>query len=236
MPSPLAFYRWTELDRTSWPAFRDAAGAFEAGGEIRPRSHPGLPRMPLPKVRARRLTSLDRTLAERRVSSRLSSDPLSERDLAQILRYAHGVFDTRGRGPLPSAGGLQALELYVVLFGAGAHHYDREAHALARLSAEAGRDEWRSRMPALDLVQGGAALWLIVGDAARVEPKYGARGLRFLLLEAGHLMQNLCLLSASRKLCTVPLGAFFERDIARALALPDTDLVLYAGLCGRPVP
>ncbi len=62
--------------------------------------------------------------------------------------------------------------------------------------------------------------------------KYAERGLRFLLLEAGHLMQNLCLLSASLGVVTVPLGGFFERGIARRLGLPAEDVVLYLGACG----
>ena len=32
---------------------------------------------------------------------------------------------------------------------------------------------------------------------------------------------------------TVPLGGFFEGEVARALALPAGDAVLYLGLCGR---
>ena len=62
--------------------------------------------------------------------------------------------------------------------------------------------------------------------------KYGERGIRFLLLEAGHLMQNLCLLSASLGVSTLPLGGYFERDIAQAFRLPKGDLVLYVGLLG----
>ncbi len=62
--------------------------------------------------------------------------------------------------------------------------------------------------------------------------KYAERGLRFLLLEAGHLMQNLCLVSASLGLSTVPLGGFFERQLARRLMLLASDEVLYAGICG----
>ena len=46
-------------------------------------------------------------------------------------------------------------------------------------------------------------------------------------------MQNLCLVSTSLGLCTVPLGGFFERDIARQLLLLRTDLVLYVGVCGN---
>jgi hypothetical protein len=74
----------------------------------------------------------------------------------------------------------------------------------------------------------------VVGDGERVSRKYGERAVRFLLQESGHLMQNLCLLSASLGLVTVPLGGYFERDIARQLVLPRSDLVLYVGICGRP--
>ena len=75
-------------------------------------------------------------------------------------------------------------------------------------------------------------IWVLVGDGERVQAKYGERSDRFLLLEAGHLMQNLCLVSASLGLATVPLGGYFEQEIARAFALPAGDRVLYLGLCG----
>src|SRR5262249_41310128 len=136
-------------------------------------------------------------------------------------------------------GGLQALELYLAAFEsawlpAGVYHYDRGGHHLSQLTPDADRKDWEQHVPSLNLVQGGALLWLLVGDGARVANKYGARGLQFLWLEAGHLMQNLCLLSASLGLATVPLGGYFERDIARQLRLPATDQVLYVGVCGKP--
>jgi nitroreductase len=62
--------------------------------------------------------------------------------------------------------------------------------------------------------------------------KYGDRTDRFLLLEAGHLMQNLCLVSTSLKLTTVPLGGVLEAEVSARLTLPPTDRVLYAGICG----
>ena len=33
-------------------------------------------------------------------------------------------------------------------------------------------------------------------------------------------------------MATVPLGGYFEQEIARDLALPASDRVLYLGLCG----
>jgi SagB-type dehydrogenase family enzyme len=117
---------------------------------------------------------------------------------------------------------------------AGLYHYDRCGHHLSQIEAEATREEVRALGPSLQLLPGGALLWVVVGDGARVQGKYRERGLRFLLLEAGHLMQDLCLVSASVGLVTVPLGGFFEADLARRLRLPATDEVLYLGVCGAP--
>ncbi len=128
--------------------------------------------------------------------------------------------------------------MYLVVFEtgwlpAGLYHYDRVGHHLAQIAAGAERADWGRRVPSLDLVRGGALLWIVVGDGERVARKYGERAVRFLLQESGHLMQNLCLLSASLDLVTVPLGGYFERDIARELLLLPSDLVLYVGVCGR---
>ena len=87
-------------------------------------------------------------------------------------------------------------------------------------------------VPSLPLVGGGSLVCVLVGDGARIKMKYDLRGYRFLLLEAGHLMQNLSLLSASLGLCSVPLGSFLEREIAQAFVLPRTDLVTYVGVTG----
>ena len=164
--------------------------------------------------------------------------PPSRRTLGRLLFGAHGITSFEHRGPTPSAGCLQALELYLVALTPswlppGLYHYDRAGHHLARLGVLPLAD-LAPLIPSLQLVRGGALLWLLVGDGERASAKYGDRGLRFLMLEAGHLMQNLCLLSTSLGLTTVPLGGYFEADLARKLMLPPADEVLYLGLCGEP--
>jgi SagB-type dehydrogenase family enzyme len=233
----------TELDRTTYPAWRDGILAAEASGAAlpgEPRSYPGYPRWPLPRCRPRLWPSLDHVLARRRCVYPLGVELPSRPRLARLLQAAHGVTGPNHFGPVPSAGGLQALELYPAVFQpgwlpAGLYHYDRVGHHLSQIRAGCGRKDLECVAPSLERLEGGALLWLLIGDGARVAAKYGERGLRFLLLEAGHLMQNLCLLSTSLGLVTVPLGAFFERALARLLALPEGDVVLYAGVCGdRP--
>jgi SagB-type dehydrogenase family enzyme len=231
--------RRTELDATSLPELRDRVRAFDASPlPVELRSYPGVPRVALERVRARPFASLDKALLGRRSVRRLGTELPGKRTLSRLLWLGHGATASQGRGPAPSAGGLQAVELYVVVLESGwlehgAYHYDRAGHHLARL-APAERAEWERLVPSLAQNEGGALLFVLAGDAARVEPKYGERTGRFLLIEAGHVVQNLCLLSTSLGLATVPLGGVLEQEVARALFLPRTDLVLYAAVAGPP--
>lgn len=241
MNDTISFLRMTELDSISLAAMAERiALAEEEGVTAQPRHYPGYPTWPLPKAKRRWRPGLDAALAARRCSRSLETELPGAKALGQLLATSHGVHDDLFRGPTPSAGGLQALELYLVHWQpawlpAGGYHYDRCGNALVQIVADADEAVWRERVPSLAQVSGGALLWLIVGDTRLVTLKYGERGERFLLLEAGHLMQNLCLVSTSLGLSTVPLGGFLERAIERELRLPDYDRVLYAGLCGKPV-
>jgi SagB-type dehydrogenase family enzyme len=235
-----ALFRWTELDRTTFPAWRDGIIAAETSGAAlanEPRSYPGYPRWRLEPFRARLWPSLDRALARRRCHYPPGDALPSRKQLSRLLGAAHGITGKLHLGPVPSAGGLQALELYLGVLQAGwlplgLYHYDRPGHYLSQIVPDVSRGTLEPLVPSLRQVQGGAVLWLLVGDVARVGEKYSERALRFLLLEAGHLMQNICLLSGSLGLVTIPLGGFFERDLARLMRCPLTDVVLYAGACG----
>jgi SagB-type dehydrogenase family enzyme len=226
-----------ELDETTFPAWRDAVAAHE-GGDAEPRSYPGYPRVALPAHKAKTFAmSIDRVLAARRSVYPLGTALPDAGTLGRILALSHGITADQSRGPVPSAGGLQALELYIASWAtgwlpAGWYHYDRTAHALARVSDGATREACTQILPALFPIEGGTLAWIVAGDHARVAARYTTRADRFLLLEAGHLMQNLCLASTACDRCTVPLGGFFERGIARVLALPRSDRVLAAGVLG----
>ena len=236
-----------DLDRTSFPRWRDRIARVEEEledepAENLPRSYPGYPTWPLPRVRRRRrlFESLGSALLGRRSARSLDSEMPPARALARILWLGHGIHTGAGHGPVPSAGGLRAIELYLAVFRsawlpAGLYCYLRGEHHLAQIRPGGDREHCeQSWAPALATVSGGALLWIVVGDGARARHKYGDRGEHFLALEAGHLMQNLCLLSHAGGLATVPLGGFYERPLARALVLPSGDRVLYTGVCGRP--
>ena len=230
-----------ELDATTLPALARQAGAYEPeDGGSAPRSYPGYPRTALPAVSARWLGSLERALAGRRSVRDVEPALPAARALARLFRFGHGALASGGRGPAPSAGGLQAVELFPVVLAPGwlapgAYHYDRAGHHLSRVS-DTDRARWSELVPSLADVPAAPLVLVLAGDAARVEAKYGARAAKLLLLEAGHVMQDLCLVAHGAGLAVVPCGGFLEEPIARALALPRGDAVLYAAACGAVGP
>lgn len=239
-PESPSWFRLTELDRSNAPELTERIQQAELGAiENSPRSYPGYPHIPLPEFKRRWWPSFDRVVTTRRSDRQLQFQFPDSVVLGKILGLSHGVTGSGQRGAVPSAGGLQALELYLIHWQpawlpAGAYHFDRVRRDLAQVRPVARPEVWHDLIPSLQHVEGGSIIWLIVGDSARVKAKYGHRAERFLLLEAGHLMQNLCLASASLGLSTVPLGGAYELEIQRELCLPETDVVLYCGQCGFP--
>jgi len=225
-----------ELDEASYPAWRDAIMKHAGGGPAL-RAYPDRPRwsLPAPQPRADAM-ALDRALQTRRSAAELDAALPDADTLGHMLAQAHGITGEDARGPVPSSGGLQALDLYVVAWGAGWlppgwYHYDRREHALAQLQAGATHERATACVPSLAPFR-GALLFVIAADHARLAARYTRRASRFAALEAGHLMQNLCLLATAAGLSVVPLGGSFEPAIARELRLPATDRVIATGVLG----
>ena len=110
--------RLTELTPANLPELTERIQEFaQQPSETEPRHYEGYRMWPLPRFRPRWWPSLDRVLQTRRWRPDLAERPLRMGELGRLLQLAHGVCATGGRGPTPSAGGLNALELYVVHWG-----------------------------------------------------------------------------------------------------------------------
>jgi SagB-type dehydrogenase family enzyme len=113
----------------------------------------------------------------------------------------------------------------------GLYHYDPYQHELDDL----GPVDLQAAFVQQDLVGAAAAGILICSVFFRSVFKYGERGYRFVLLEAGHVAQNALLACQGRGLAAVPVGGYFDRDLDRAIGLDGLhESVIYALLLGRP--
>lgn len=139
---------------------------------------------------------------------------------------------------VPSAGGLYPLELYVICIQVegvkpGLHHLNARDHAL----------EYVCGLPISELLQGllqqsftrdAAAFIFIAAVLPRTLKKYGPRGYRYLLLEAGHAAQNICLRATELGLATLCVGGFSDHKINSLLELDGREEVaLYAIAVGH---
>lgn len=141
---------------------------------------------------------------------------------------------------VPSAGGLFPLELYIASQAVedlpdGLHHYNVRTHALEPMS---DRPVFKALEPHLFMYQAIERANIIVFLAAvfnRTQKKYGPRGYRYVLLEAGHVAQNLCLLAVQQGLGSLCMGGYTDEGLNRALGLvPLEEGVVYAVAVGWP--
>jgi SagB-type dehydrogenase family enzyme len=84
-------------------------------------------------------------------------------------------------------------------------------------------------------ISGAAVVFILTGIFSRTYFKYGERGYRFALLEAGHICQNVLLEATALKLGAVPIGGFVDDKINEMLDLDGVDeAAVYLIAAGTP--
>jgi SagB-type dehydrogenase family enzyme len=82
-----------------------------------------------------------------------------------------------------------------------------------------------------------AVVFVLTGVFARSHFKYGERGYRFALLEAGHICQNILLEATALQLGAVAVGGFIDQEINQLIDLDGVDeAAVYLIAAGRPAP
>ncbi len=201
---------------------------------------PCLPELPLSLV------------LQRRESSRsFSGAEMSLEDLASILIPAaacnrvakvkdHPQIELHFR-PYPSGGAEYPLELYAILLRiSGAPvcitHFDPRARTLDILKTSVSPASIENALiDAEPILETATALLAITAVFERTTDKYGDRGYRLVLLEAGHLAQNLCLTATAAGFGTLPWGGFFDDELNRLLDIDGlTEAVIHCIFLGVP--
>lgn len=189
----------------------------------------------LPAPRTRGAMSLERALAERRSVRAFTGEPLTPEELSQLLWAAQGLTAGWGGRTAPSAGALYPLEVYAVT-PEGAYHYLPEGHRAELVTAADLRRPLAAAALAQSAVAEAPAVLVIAAVTRRTAVKYGKRAERYVHLEAGHVAQNVLLQAAALGLSGVPIGAFSDRGVQRALGLPADHEPLYLIPVGHPAP
>ncbi|AKU14234.1 nitroreductase [Azoarcus sp. CIB] len=236
--SPLfdVFWANSELNGTRARLLReriaaDAAQPYEAPEPV----YAGAARR-LPIVRS----SLTAAYEGRRSGREFSAAALSTDDLAHLL--APFAMRRDGTRPLPSGGGKYPVWIYAALLGvedapdlAGRIcWYDPRTHGLSPIG---DCPSWNALQSVLGTSWDTApsAVFFVVAKRGPMTAKYGERGGRFMLMEAGGYLVALSLAAAERQLAAVALGSFLDRQVLSLLGLAsDEHLSMFAFAAGRP--
>jgi thiopeptide-type bacteriocin biosynthesis protein len=204
---------------------------------VRPRVAPDRPGTALPPPAQFIHSGLAEALAARRSSLGPYGGELRAEEVSALLHHAARdstvqVGDGSGTvRPYPSAGALLATKVYVLParvagIDPAIYEYVPTRHELRTVAPGPDTDRLAALSPYLDpgapisVDVRTVPLWLfLTGDITRVTERYGLRGYRFLLLEVGHLAQNLALTATGLGMRSAPIGAFYDDAVAQLLDL-----------------
>lgn len=198
-----------------------------------------LPKLELPKPN--KITfDVTEVLKKRRSIRDFSETSLSKQELSNLFYWACGEGVGEGHRVYPSGGGRFPVELYVVNlaaqadFGAGVYHYNFKEHNFDILWKKDFSKEERAAMFGYPWAKKSSIVILMTGVFNRTINKYGERGYRFVLLEAGHIGQNLSLVSTALGLGSCALGGVNEEYFEDLLDLEkDEESLVYSMVIGK---
>ena len=185
------------------------------------------PQMNLPKPNLKGDISVEAAIKHRRTVRSYLSKSLTLEQLSQIFWASQGITDDRGyKRSAPSAGALYPMDIYAVVgddgvegLRSGIYYYDPHKHAATLISEGDFRKDvartalsqmWMARAP-LNLV--------ITSEYSRITRKYGTRGERYAMIEAGHIGQNIFLQAEALGLRAGIVGAFHDSDVIRVMKI-----------------
>lgn len=237
------------VSRMSWQQPRDAERP-PPQPRYNPYARPAvlLPAEPLPKV------GMDEVLSARACARGDLGGTLRAVDLGTLLWPSYATISDPGRRdgrpyrPYPSAGAQYVARIRLVArevqgLDPGLYELDPDGRRLMPLSAPPDDDELTAssmwfgsqahEIGRVELASLPALLGLYV-EVTALRARYGLRALRFALLEAGHLAQNLTLVAAAAGVSLGVLGGFYD-DVAHEVFMLDgvDDILAYLMPVGR---
>jgi SagB-type dehydrogenase family enzyme len=189
-------------------------------------------RIILPEPRLKSVTSIEEAIAKRRSIREYSKDELTLKEISQLLWAAQGITNEKGFRTAPSAGALYPIEIYLVT-KKGVFKYEPLGHYIYMILKGDVRNELAKAALGQDWVAKAPVSIVITGVYERTAKKYGNRGERYVLMEAGHVSQNIYLQCTSLGLGTVAVGAFYDLQVQEVLKIPKDHRPLYIMPVGR---
>jgi len=178
--------------------------------------------------------SLEQVLASRRSVRSFSDRALNLVQIGQLAWAGQGITDKQsGFRTAPSAGAIYPIKLYFAT-KEGIFVYNPDGHSLEEIWSQDVRARLADAALKQEAVANAPCDIIIAGSATKLAAKYSNKAKRYMLLEAGHVAQNILLQAVSLDLGAVPIGAFDIMNVSRVFRLPVNLEPLYIICVGYP--
>ncbi len=207
------------------------------------------PSVTLPTVRVEKSSTktFDKVVSSRRSVRNFANEEMTLEELSKILFQTYGITGSipiPGGGEhclraTPSGGALYPAEIYLAVrkvqgLQPGLYHYNVPNHELELLKEGDPTQKAFDVCAEQEHVHKASVIFLISGVLSRTKSKYGERGYRYVLLDIGHLGQNLYLSSAALELAIMTTCGFYDDRANDYLGINGIDeTTLYAAFVGK---
>lgn len=172
-------------------------------------------------------SNLAEIIKKRKTSRAFTGKAITYEELSYVLHYAAGIKGgvenmDDSRRMYPSAGARYPLEVYPIILHvknvpSGLYHFDVKEGYLEMLVKEDVKERVIKIFGDEVWIRNAAVIFIITGILNRSQIKYNERGYKFMLIETGHLSQNMCLLATDLGLGVCTLGGYIDNMVEELL-------------------
>ena len=208
--------------------------------------HPKLTIVDLPSPNTLKMgsSSLKEAVESRRSVRSYSRDPITLEELSFLLWCTQGIQKVMPPHAtlrtVPSAGARHAFETYLLINNVetlkpGLYRYKAFDHKLVEIDINPGIGDFIVQAClGQQIVKTCSAAFIWTAEPYRMTWRYGERGYRYLLLDAGHVCQNLYLSAESIGCGVCAIGAFSDDDMNHCLNIDGREqFVIYMATVGK---
>lgn len=185
--------------------------------------------IPMPEPTQMSEYSIEEVIARRRSLRHYTGQPVDLQTISNILHYSYGITGRLKNTGLhlravPSGGGLYPVDIYMAVnyvdgLNTGIYYYDPFVHRLTQVNDKDMSHTSKEISGYSSMLDQASVTFILSANFWRNQWKYHERGYRVILLDCGHVAQNIHLMCTAYNLASCCVMGFVDNEVDEMLEL-----------------